>query len=645
MSSLDLYWLPTDARWVETVKAVEKGPPGDAVWETLRALANVRVDFLQTIRLDRQIARLFPDAQPATLTTPPIRLAVLGTSTVDHLTAGIRVALLRRGLWGTVYVTPYGMFQQELLNPASRLHQFAPTHVLFCQDSANLSAALDNALDPDQVRAALADTVNSMRGLWQLARERLKAKVLQQTAMPRQLPLMGSNEHRAAASRDWFVSQLNDALRQCADADGADLVAIDRRIAQDGLRAWHQPNWWHKAKQEIAPTAAPMYGELVARVLAAQQGRALKCLILDLDNTLWGGVIGDDGLEGIEIGQGSPCGEAFLAFQAYVRDLGRRGVILAVCSKNDEATALAPFNEHPEMLLRKADIACFVANWDDKAANIRAIAQQLNIGLDFCAFVDDNPFERNLIRQELPMVAVPEVSDDPSSYAQTVADAGYFEALALTDEDRTRNQLYQSNWERDALKESATDLDSYLRGLEMEMVWRQFDKVGAARIIQLINKTNQFNLTTRRYTDDEVAAVMADPSCFGLQIRLIDKFGDNGIIAVVIGRKQDDGALLIDTWLMSCRVLGRQVEEATLNLVAAEAKRLGADTLIGEYRPTKANGMVKEHYQRLGFTVTEEREDGGSRAKLDLTVFQPAGTFIKISEGVDACATQRSMTV
>jgi FkbH-like protein len=636
MPSPELYWLPTDSGWLDGINAVEKAPTVDGAWDSLRGLAGARVDFLQTMRLDRQIVRFFPDAQPDALTTAPIRLAILGTCTVDHLTAGIRVALLRRGLWATVYVAPYGMFQQELLDSRSGLHRFAPTHVLFCQDAANLTAALDNTVDGEQVRAALADTVGEIRNLWRSARETLKAKVLQQTVMPRQLPLMGSNEHRAAGSRDWFISQLNDALRQCADADGADLVAIDRRIAQDGLRAWHTPNWWHKAKQEIAPGSAPMYGELVARVLAAQQGRALKCLILDLDNTMWGGVIGDDGLQGIKLGQGSPYGEAFLAFQSYVRDLGRRGVILAVCSKNDEANALAPFTDHPEMLLRKPDIACFVANWNDKASNIRAIAEQLNIGLDFCAFVDDNPFERNLVRQELPMVAVPEVSDDPSTYAQTVSDAGYFEALSLTEEDRTRNQLYQSNWEREALKESSTDLGSYLRGLDMRMVWRQFDQMGAARIVQLINKTNQFNLTTRRYTDDEVASLMADPSCFGLQIRLLDRFGDNGIIAIVIGRMQADETLLIDTWLMSCRVLGRQVEEATLNLVVEQARRLGARALIGEYRPTKKNGMVKEHYQRLGFTVVEEQADGGSRTRLDLTALEPNDTFIKISEGVDA---------
>ena len=355
--------------------------------------------------------------------------------------------------------------------------------------------------------------------------------------------------------------------------------------------------------------------------------------MLDLDNTVWGGVIGDDGLEGIAIGQGSALGEAYTAFQEYARELSRRGVILAVCSKNDEANALEPFERHPEMVLKRSDIACFVANWSNKADNIRQIAQELNIGLDSLCFIDDNPFERNLVRQELPMVAVPEVSDDPTGYPVALADAGYFEGLAVTDEDRERTSQYQGNKARDALKAAVTDLPSYLRGLEMQLVWKRFDKIGQQRIVQLINKSNQFNLTTKRYTDEDIVAVMADPDAFGLQLRLTDRFGDNGIIAIIVGRLLANKDLYIDTWLMSCRVLGRQVEPTTLNLIAQEAAKLGARRLVGEYIPTKKNAMVKEHYARLGFTVMETDEAGGNRNILDLAAFTPAETFIHVTEG------------
>ena len=328
------------------------------------------------------------------------------------------------------------------------------------------------------------------------------------------------------------------------------------------------------------------------------------------------------------------AGEAFVAVQEYAREQARRGIILAVCSKNDEATALEPFEKHPEMLLRRSDIACFVANWSDKATNLCAIARQLNIGLDALVFLDDNPFERNLVRAELPMVAVPEVPDDPALVPRCLADAGYFEAVAITAEDLDRGRLYQSNLARESLQASVTDMASYLRDLNMTLVWSRFDSTGLARTTQLINKTNQFNLTTRRYSEAEVAGVMNDPNAFGLQLRLLDRFGDNGIIAIVIGRRipHDPQDVLIDTWLMSCRVLGRGVEAATLALVVTAAAGLGAQRLIGEYRPSAKNGMVREHFPRLGFTALSERPDGTTYWALPLQDFAPPPVFIDIKE-------------
>jgi FkbH-like protein len=425
-------------------------------------------------------------------------------------------------------------------------------------------------------------------------------------------PLFGSNEHRLPGSQYWAVQQLNTSLRKLADAEGADILALDAVAAGDGLAAWYDPALWHRAKQEVHPSAAPGYGDLVARLLAAALGRSSKALVLDLDNTLWGGVIGDDGMEGIKLGQGSALGEAFVAFQRYARDLSRRGIILAVCSKNDEANALEPFERHPEMVLKRSDIACFVANWTDKAANIREIAAQLNIGLDSLVFADDNPAERAIVRRELPMVAVPELPEDPTLWPSTLAAAGYFESLRLTKEDLERSGQYQANLRRGSMMASATDLEGYLRSLEMRAIWNRFDRVGQARTVQLINKTNQFNLTTRRVTDEEIAALIEDERALTLQIRLTDTFGDNGIIAIIIG-KLDAGTrdIRIDTWLMSCRVLGRRMEEETLNLVVQQARALGAERLIGVYRPTAKNGMVREHYQKLGFAPFGSTEDDG----------------------------------
>jgi len=427
------------------------------------------------------------------------------------------------------------------------------------------------------------------------------------------------------------VRALNARLRALADEQGVDIIALDEQVSMDGIDAWYSPALWHRAKQEISPAAAPMFGELALRVIDARKGRASKCLVLDLDNTLWGGVIGDDGLDGIAIGQGNAEGEAFLAFQTYAKSLSARGIILAVCSKNDEANALEPFEKHADMVLRRPDIAAFVANWDDKATNLRRIAAELNIGIDALVFADDNPFERNIIRRELPMVAVPELPDDPSRYAEIIAAAGYFEGVAVTAEDRARGRLYQAERGRRALEVEATDLAGYLASLDMTLVWGRLDAVSIPRVTQLANKTNQFNLTTRRYTEGEINSLANDPESFGLYLRLVDRFADHGIIGVVLGRRVDD-AFELESWLMSCRVLGRGVEEATLALVVEEARRLGGSRLIGTYIPSAKNDMVREHYPRLGFTRINEAADGRTRWELVLSKPVAANPAITIEE-------------
>jgi FkbH-like protein len=622
--------LPTIPDWRQRLRALPGAP--DSAWDSAVALANARLNFVLTNALDETLRRVLP-AGPAALPTKKVRLAVLGSCTLTHLLPGIRVAGLRRGIWIDTYENDYGQYLQDLSDSQSALYDFQPTAILLALDAYHMTAGVTAGMDATSADAALDEMKGRIGEAWRLAREAFRCPIIQQAILPVHPPLLGNNEHRLPGSRAWFVTRLNIAIRAMAEQEGVDVLALDERAVRDGIGKWHDTALWHRSKQEIAPPAGPLYGDLVGRWLAAKQGRSAKCLVMDLDNTLWGGVIGDDGLEGIALGQGSPIGEAYAAFQDYARELSRRGVILAVCSKNDEANALEPFDKHPDMVLRRGDIASFVANWQNKADNIRTIAQELNIGLDALCFIDDNPFERNLVRQELPMVAVPEVSDDPTGYPVALADAGYFEGLAVTDEDRERTSQYQGNKARDALKAAVTDLPSYLRGLEMQLIWKRFDRIGLQRIVQLINKSNQFNLTTRRYTDEDVLAVMADPHAFGLQLRLTDRFGDNGIIAIIIGRLLDNKDLAIDTWLMSCRVLGRQVEPTTLNLIAQQASKLGAKRLIGEYIPTKKNAMVKDHYAKLGFTVMEADPAGGNRNVLDLAAFRPAETFIHVTEG------------
>ena len=627
----NLAWLPPGATQTGTKALL--ATLASTPWPTAIPLANTNLDFIRTNQLDTALTAALAGSIPADLAAKPVRLAILGSCTTAQLHPAIRIAGLRRNMHVTVHEGEYGQYWQELSDEQSPLAGFAPTAILLALDAHHLAAGLHAGMTEEQAAANLEEITGRIRACWQLARSRTAGLVIHQTPLPVHPTLLGNNEARLPGSKAAFVARLNAALRPMAAAEGVALLAIDDQAARDGIAAWHDPGLWHRAKQEITPAAAPLYGDLLLRIVAASLGRSFKCLVLDLDNTLWGGVIGDDGMEGIVLGQGSALGEAFAAFQSYARELSRRGIILAVCSKNDAANALEPFEKHPEMVLRRGDIACFVANWQDKAANLRAIAAELNIGIDSLVFVDDNPFERSLVRQELPMVAVPEVGDDPTYYAQIIADAGYFEGLGITQEDRERSGQYQGNIMREQLKSSATDLPSYLRSLEMVLSVRPFDAIGLSRTVQLINKTNQFNLTTRRYTEADVQAVMADPACFGLQLRLVDRFGDNGIIAIVIGRLLAPGGdLLIDTWLMSCRVLGRQVEPTTLNLIAAHAQRLGASRLVGEFIPTKKNAMVRDHYTRLGFEAATQVGEA-DRFVLDLRSFEPAPTFIDVREG------------
>jgi len=370
------------------------------------------------------------------------------------------------------------------------------------------------------------------------------------------------------------------------------------------------------AKLPFAQEFVPLYADYVCRTIAALTGRSRRCLVLDLDNTLWGGVIGDDGLSGIQVAQGDAAGEAFLDFQRYCLSLRQAGILLAVSSKNEDETARLPFRQHPEMLLREEHFAVFQANWNDKPTNLKAIATELSLGLESLVFVDDNPFERELVRKTLPQVAVPEMPSDPALYSRTLSAAGYFEAVAFSSEDQNRAAYYEGNARRASLQQQVSDLESYLASLEMEIWFRPFDSTGRERIAQLINKSNQFNLTTRRYTEAEIAQMEASDQFFTLQVRLKDTFGDNGMISVVICRKVSKEEWEIDTWLMSCRVLSRRIENMVLKELLTHAAERGIRLLRGFYLPTDRNKLVERHYANLGFDLRAEHADHSTEWEL-----------------------------
>jgi FkbH-like protein len=628
-------WLPVAPNFSSDLRAVLDNATSSDCLKGLASLAGYRLGPLETVQLDRALGRLGVKEAPGFL---PVRLAVLASSTIDHLSPAIRVAGLRRRLLIDVHTGAYGQYRQELLDPTSSLHQFAPQAILFSVTAREAIARVPVTVTIAEADESIARFISELRTFWRKAREIGNAAIIQQTFVNVTEPLFGSYDRLVPGAPAQLVAELNYRLCEAAAQDDILLLDVARASERDGIDAWFDAGRWFQGKLEIAPQAAPFYGDMVARILAAQRGLSKKCLVLDLDNTLWGGAVGDDGLEGIVLGEGSAAGEAYLALQHFAKQLKERGVILAVCSKNDAGIAEAAFRHHPEMLLRRSDVAALLANWDDKAENLKAIATRLNIGIDSLVFVDDNPVERARIRQSLPMVAVPELPEDPAQYVRCLADAGYFEAIAFTSEDRDRGRQYAENAEREALLESAQTMAEFLLGLEMSVVFGPFTAVDHARIVQLINKTNQFNTTTRRYTSQEITHVANVPDALTLQFRLLDRIGDNGLVSTMILRPTPihKDVLEIENWVMSCRVFGRELEFEAMNIAVDAARRRGVRALVADYVPTAKNDVIRALYPRLGFAEVDQTADadGTTRWFLKLADYVARETHIVRAGGI-----------
>jgi len=606
----ELAWLPApplDFRQKCRALSAADG----AVGREIRTLASYGLTESQLARLSASIAELASKgADLAPLT--PFKLGLVGNGTLDLITPALTASAARHGVLLEWVAAEFGQTLQEALDPASRINRARPDAVLLCLDYR----ALPNLTSP----SGAADAQDFIAALRRGFRRNGGAISIVPTFAPPPESLFGSLDRTLGQSRRATLEAVNRAL--VADVAGSDDVLFDVAALAEtvGLGDWYSPEQWNLAKLPFNATYVPLYADHLGRLLGAIKGKARRCLILDLDNTIWGGVIGDDGIDGIKLAQGDAVGEAFLDVQRTALMLRDRGVVIAASSKNTDEIARAPFRDHPEMLLRENHIAVFQANWSDKATNIKAIADALSLGLESMVFVDDNPVERGLVREILPEVAVPELGDDPALYARTILSAGFFEAVAFSDEDRKRAEFYQDNAKRVALQAQAGDVDAYLASLQMVIVFAPFDATGRARIAQLINKSNQFNLTTRRYGEAEVAALEQDPAVFTLQVRLLDTFGDNGMISAIICRPRDATSWEIDTWLMSCRVLGRRVETMVLREIVASARSRGIERLIGIYRPTARNGMVSDHYQKLGFTRGAAAEGDGDEWLLSTDV-------------------------
>ena len=582
----------------------------------IRQLASFSLDCDRLVRLAKTIAiGAERGCNPSPLR--PVRLGIASNGTSDFIRDAVIATAPRYGLAVSCLASGYDQFLQESVSPDSALHRAAPDAVLIALDwrSLPLRAAPGNLAAAQACITATLDLFDEIREA--IHRNSGAVCIVQNLAAPAEA-LFGSFDRQLEGTLRSMIDVVNTCLAERL-RDSTDLLFDVASLAQTvGLAQWHSPGEWNFAKLPFSQDFVPLYADHVCRLLAAQRGLSRRCLVVDLDNTLWGGAIGDDGLQGILIGQGDPVAEAHYNLQQYLVTLREGGIVLAVSSKNEEDAARLPFREHPDMLLREDHFAVFRANWNDKATNIQAIAASLSLGLDAIVFVDDNPFERELVRRALPGVAVPEMPDDPALYARTLAAAGYFEAVTYSEEDRKRASYYAANAERVKLQQQVGDVASYLASLKMEIDLQPFNEIGRSRIAQLINKSNQFNLTTRRYTENDVAQFERDPSLLTLQVRLRDRLGDNGMISVVICRWVDAEVGEIDTWLMSCRVLGRGVEQAVLCELLEHARRRGIRILRGAYIPTGRNKLVEQHYAKLGFVQVDQQPDGSTLWELDI---------------------------
>jgi FkbH-like protein len=575
----------------------------------------------------QSLNRFYKELPPLARGRSKLKLAVLGGFTTHQLREIIELYLFAAGVAAEIYEADYGVFQQEVLDPSSGLYEFKPNVVYLATHWRNLGHLPTLSNSAQEVSALLEAECRDWAMLWQTAHDRLGCQLLQNNFDTPPWRPLDNHEMRHSSSLSKYIAEINRLLMERAPSY-VTIHDVEALSANAGRRVWANERFFLHAKMPCAPEYLADYAHSVSSILVAQHGLSRKCLVLDLDNTLWGGVIGDDGIGGIRVGQGDPEGEAFLSFQRYIKALQMRGVILAVCSKNNERTAREVFEKHPDMILRLDDISCFVANWTDKATNLRSIAQELNIGLDSMVFLDDNPAERSIVRQMVPEVAVPEVSVDPIDFVEVLERHRYFQVAALGSEDFKRTEYYRANARRAEIQASAGGLEDFLRSLDMTARIGSIQATTLERSAQLINKSNQFNLTARRRSVAEVMALTQSVDWVTVTVSLSDRFGDNGLISVVLGHVQQD-CLEIDTWLMSCRVLKRGVEHFLLNHLCEEAIVRKLKRIRGEYIPTAKNDLVRNHYPQLGFRNVEMKPDGYTLWELPLADYKPLSNFIR----------------
>lgn len=556
---------------------------------------------------------------------PTIKVALVGDTATQFLATAIMGMGVEHGYNINLFEAEYNQVERQFMDPTSDLYQFDADFIVVFQSTHKLGEH-HSTLSQEQQANLAEERLQFVTGI--CTNPALAGNKIIYFNYPEiEDTVFGSYANKVDSSFTFQVRKLNYELmrlsQQFPNFFICDIAGLQNKLGRDQMFA---ANVYTSTEMVLSIVALPYVASRVMDIVCAIKGQFKKCLILDLDNTVWGGVIGDDGLEGIQLGHGLGIGKAFTEFQMWVKKLKQRGIIICVVSKNNEETAKEPFEKHPDMVLKLDDIAVFQANWETKVDNIRTVQQILNIGFDSMVFLDDNPFERNMIRENIPAITVPELPEDPTEYLEFLYSLNLFETASYSNLDKDRTKQYQVEAQRVSLSKTFTNEADFLKSLNMVSVVSGFTKFNTPRVAQLSQRSNQFNLRTVRYTDADIEALANDSQVIDLCFTLEDKFGDNGLIAVVIMKPQDKETLFVDTWFMSCRVLKRGMENFTLNTMVEKAKAAGYKKIIGEYLPTPKNKMVEQHYPGLGFKTIEGAPS--AQFELDIETFQPKECYI-----------------
>lgn len=583
------------------------------------------LDTEQLLRKKRRIRRELLAQNPHPLHK---KIAILGGSTTNEVADQLGLFLLNYGIEAEFYQSEYGQYWQDAMFGTPELDEFKPDVIYIHTNWRNVEHFPTTADTPAQVDELLEAEYTRFETMWQALAQKFGCPVIQNNFDRPNYRLMGNRDVWDVRGRTNFLSRLNQKFYAyaCAHEDFY-INDLDYLASDYGLTAWGDAFFWHMYKYAMCLDAIPSLANSLANIIKSLYGRNKKALVLDLDNTLWGGVVGDDGVDSIAVGPEVPEGQVYAEFQSYCKALKSIGVVLAVDSKNDEENALAGL-KHPDGVLRPDDFVAIKANWDPKDQNLKAIADELNLGADSFVFADDNPAERAIVAAQVPGVETP-VLDGAENYIKTLDHGGYFEVTTLSGEDLKKTELYHANAQRRRAQAAFADYGAYLDSLEMTATIRGFEPLYIQRIAQLTNKSNQFNLTTLRCSEDDIRGMAENPSWLCLYGKLVDKFGDNGVVTVVAGQTEGE-TLHLRLWLMSCRVLKRGMEDAMMDAVVADAAARGLKTIRGYYYPTAKNGMVKEFYAGMGFAKVDEDADGNTTWELSVEGYTPRHPHMQI---------------